>query len=317
MTVRPCAALVLALVACGPAIPALPSQGGPAWHEFTSEHFTLWTDGSPKAARELMRKMEDLRHVVIGIAFPGGGAGRVFVIAPRDADETRAFLPGDFKAIASDTDTSIHQPLIMLPLDTYDEVVAHELVHTISQTVIRDQPRWFAEGLAKYFETIEIDREHGTADVGRAPTYRGEPMVMSRLMSFREMVACKPLSCADRHFYAAAWALFTYLMNEKRVDVASYLQLVPNSDLEELHAEVLRWLLHGSHQVLHYNVRLPSYPVSERELGDADVHAARALLRLEFQEARDLARVEVEAALAIEPTNALATAVKLRLDGAR
>lgn len=307
--------LVLALAACGPAIPPLPGQGGPVWRELTSEHFTLWTDGSPQAARDLMRKMEDLRHAVIGIAFHGGGAGRVLVIALRDEDEMRAFMPGDFKAIASDPDSNIHQPLIMLPIDTYDEVVAHELTHTISQTVIRDQPRWFAEGLAKYFETIAIDREHGTVDLGRAPTYRGEPMVMSRLMSFREMVACKPLSCADRHFYAAAWALFTYLMNERRADVTSYLALVPHSDLDELHAEVMRWLLHGSHVVLHYTVRFPSYPVSERELGDADVHAARALLRLEFQEQRDRARVEVDAALAIDPTHALATFLKLRLGG--
>src|SRR6185503_20191071 len=81
--------LVAALVACGP-----------AWREFTSEHFALWTDTSESRARELMRSMEDLRHVVIGIGFRGGGAGRVLVIALRDKAESEAVLPpGDFTAI--------------------------------------------------------------------------------------------------------------------------------------------------------------------------------------------------------------------------
>jgi hypothetical protein len=302
------------LVACGPAIPPLPSQGGPAWHEFTTEHFTLWTDTSATRARELMREMEDLRHVVIGIAFHGGGEGRVLVIALRDDAEVRAFLPGDFKAIASDGTTAVYQPMIMIPADSYSEVVAHELTHTISQTVIPKQPRWFAEGLAKYFETIKIDRGRGTVDLGRAPTYRGEPMVMSRLMSLGELVACKELTCADAHFYAAAWALFTYLMNEKRAEVTSYIQLLATANLDELEADVKRWLVSGRHTVLHYNVKLPTYAVTERELGDADVRAARALLRLEFQGNLELAKLEADAALAIDPTHVVASLVRYRAD---
>lgn len=308
------ALLAFVLAACGPAIPPLPSKGGPAWREFTSEHFTLWTNTSPARARELMREMEDLRHVVIGIGFRGGGAGRVLVVALRDEDETRAFMPGDFKAIASDANSHIHQPLIMMPADTYDEVVAHELTHTISMTVIRNQPRWFAEGLAKYFETIQIDRERGTVDLGRAPTYRGEPMVMSRLMALRELVACTELACADRHFYAGAWALFTYLMNVKPAEVTSYVQLVASANLDELEAEIKRWLVSGRHTVLHYDVQLPTLPVTERELGDADVHAIRAVLRAEFQGRMDLAKSDADAALAIDPTHVLAAFMRYRVD---
>jgi hypothetical protein len=308
------AAGTLALAACGPAVPPLPRQGGPAWREYTSEHFTLWSDTTPARAHVLMRDMEDLRHAVIGIAFHGGGAGRVLVIALRDEAETKAFMPGDFKAMASDPDSNIHQPLIMIPADSYDEVVAHELTHTISQTVIRDQPRWFAEGLAKYFETIAIDRERGTVDLGRAPTWRGDPMVMSRLLPLRDLVRCTELVCADRHFYASAWALFTYLMNVKHADVASYIQTVPASNLDELEAELKRWLVNGSHTVLHYNMRLPTYPVTERDLADADVDAIRALLRLEFQGDDAAATTEANAALALDPTHVLATFLRYRID---
>lgn len=301
-------ATVLALAACGPAIPPVPSQGGPAWRELTSEHFTLWTNTSAKRARELIREMEDLRHVVIGVGFRGGGAGRVLVIALRDDDEVRAFT-GEFRAMASSADNHINQPWILMSAEAERELVAHELTHTISFTVIRDQPRWFAEGLAKYFETIKIDRERGKVDLGRAPTYRGEPIVMSRLMAFRRMVACKELSCADRHFYASAWALFTYLKNVKQADVTTYPQLVAGADLDELEAEVKRWLVSGSHTVLHYDVRLPTYAASERALGDADVYAARALLRLEVQGRRDLAQQDAAAALAVDPTHVLANVV--------
>lgn len=306
--------IVAALAACGPAIPPLPSKGGPPWREYTTEHFTLWTDTSQKRASKLMRDMEDLRHVVIGIGFHGGGNGRVVVVALRDEAEAKAFMPGEFKAMASQANSYIQQPLIMMPADTYDEVVAHELTHTISQTVIRDQPRWFAEGLAKYFETIKIDRGRGTVDLGREPMYRGEPLVISRLLALRELVKCTDLTCADRHFYASAWALFTYLMNVKPAEVTSYLQLVESANLDELEAELKRWLVNGSHMVLHYNVKLPTFAITERELTDADVHAIRGLLRAEFQERKDLAKLEADEALALDPTHVLATFLRYRVD---
>lgn len=299
--------VLVVVVACGgPAIPPLPSKGGPAWRELTSDHFTLWTDASEGRARELMRDMEDLRHVVIGIGFHGGGDGRVLVIALRDLDEARAFMPGEFRAMASEANSYIHQPMIMMAADAEREVVVHELVHTISQTVIPVQPRWFAEGLAKYFDSVVMDRERGTVDLGRAPTYRGEPMVLSRLMSLRQLVACDGLHCVDRHFYAAAWALFTYLMNVKKGDVRTYIPMIASANLDELEAEMKRWLVNGSHTVLHFNVTFPSYSVTARDLGDADVHAARALLRLEFQERPDLAKLDASAALAIDPTHVMA-----------
>ena len=56
------AVLVLAC-ACHAAIPAVPGQGGPAWHEVTSEHFVGWTDGDVDDARALIQTVEHLRQV--------------------------------------------------------------------------------------------------------------------------------------------------------------------------------------------------------------------------------------------------------------
>jgi hypothetical protein len=46
----------LGIAACGPAIPPVHGKGGPAWLELTSEHFTVWTNGDPSRARQLVRK---------------------------------------------------------------------------------------------------------------------------------------------------------------------------------------------------------------------------------------------------------------------
>src|SRR5262249_11687552 len=153
-------------------------QGGPAWTELTSEHFTLWTDAPIGRARELMREMENLRQVVIGTAFRSvAGPGRSLVIALRD-DEVHGYIAPQFGAISSPPyGNPIRQGLILLPAESKnqaDEITeAHELTHVISHAVIHHQPRWFAEGLAKYFETIQIDRSAGTVDLGRAPGEQG------------------------------------------------------------------------------------------------------------------------------------------------
>src|SRR3954465_2482221 len=100
------APLLLAASACGPAIPPVPGKGGPAWHELTSEHFTLWTDTDEATARALRVRMEALRQAVIGIAFGGGDSpGRSFVIALRDDKETGEYMYRDnFVAVASGPD---------------------------------------------------------------------------------------------------------------------------------------------------------------------------------------------------------------------
>jgi hypothetical protein len=216
-------------------------------------------------------------------------------------------------------------------------VAAHELTHTISQAVIKKQPRWFAEGLAKYFETIEIDRRRGTADLGREPTYKGQRFVINRLMPLDQVLKCDDLNCVDGHFYASAWALFTYLTNARAQDLADYeRKLIELEDparawrevfgarpASELETDMKHWLVAGSHRVLHFNVQIRQWSIAERKLSDADVHAVRAVMRLQFQELRDDAKKEVAAAIALDATNVLANVVgfvlenKIAVDTAR
>src|SRR5262245_8459466 len=76
---------------CGAAVPPVQGKGGPAWTELTSEHFTVWTDAKVAEASERVRVMEQLRQVVVAVAFPSVPAtGRTLVVLLRDDDELAA-----------------------------------------------------------------------------------------------------------------------------------------------------------------------------------------------------------------------------------
>lgn len=328
---RRLATVALFAAACGAAVPPVPGKGGPAWHELTSAHFVVWTDADEPRARAFVTEIEHLQQVVVGTAFPGTSSPvKSFVIALRDDDERSAFVPGDFSALATPPDGNLLKvPVIVLSassnLEASDRIEAHELVHVISHALIRRQPRWFAEGMAKYYETVEIGG--GTADLGREPTYRGQRMMMHHLEPIAQMFACASLSCADQAFYATAWALFTYLSNTHRVQLAQYEAVLAETGddrrawqqafgampLEQLEQDLREWLAHGSHVVLHFKVQLQDAPAQMRAITDADVYAIRAFMIYEFIGDRERVKVDLTAAQALEPQNPLAQKVAAAL----
>ena len=324
-----CLLLVL-VAACGAAVPPVPGKGGPAWLELTSDHFVVWTDAGEAHARAFVTEIEHLQQVVAGTAFPGATSPvKSFVIALRDDDEGSAYVPGDFSALASPPDGNLlKRPVIVLSsssnFESTNRVETHELVHAISHALIRRQPRWFAEGMAKFYETIDLDAAHGTVDLGRAPeSEHGAPIAMKHMIPLRQLFACTELRCTDASFYVTAWALFTYLTNTHAEQLATYehvLAATGDSDrawqeafgtvsLDELDQDIRHWLFEGKHQVLHFNVQLVQPAIQVRTLGDADVYAVRAFMTFEFVGNHDRVRRDLAAARAIDPNNALAKTV--------
>lgn len=322
--------LAVVLVGCGTRIPPVPSKGGPVWLEVQSEHFTVWTDASESRGRELVRKMEHLRQVVRGMAFPDLPAqGRSFVVAFADSYELGAYIPNDVRAYAMPTNPLL-LPVIVLAADSienYEHVVTHELTHVISAELLHHQPRWFAEGLARFFESVKLDADKAVVDVGEPLPDNVTALSRRRPRPAEEVWNCSTFECADDRFYAGSWAIIAYLANTRPAEMARYLrrfaelgderlawaEVFPDLDAHVLDGAVLQWLLHGTTTVWHYRVALQEWPVTVRKLADADVYAARGLVGLTFHSASSDTRADVDAALSIEPTNVIAYIANIAL----
>jgi hypothetical protein len=324
-------AILALLAAChGPALPSIPSKGGPAWIEVQSEHFTVWTDASRGKAMQLVREMEHLRQVVIGVGFGGTRVERAFVIALRDAEEVGVFVPEQFVAYAF-YGGALKQSGIVLPADSDEKtVVTHELVHLVAFAAIKNQPRWFAEGLANFFETINVDPDRATGDVGKP-----NPNVVAQLRAIpplpsAKVFACGAYQCMDDGFYATSWMIFAYLANSRPKELIAFTRRIeelpedqwqqawtesfPGLTTSALDHEARKWLAYGKHTVWNFTVELKQWPVTERVLSDADVLATRALLRQRFAKPNAPRAPELAQALAADPTHLLANLVKAEYD---
>jgi hypothetical protein len=335
--------VILALFpACAAGLPATASRGGTRWIELTSEHFTVWTDAEPPRAQELVRKMEHLRHVVSRIAYPTSPTqGRSLVILLRNDQELRAFdFRGEARAYSSLAAPPLWQPVMVLSLtsgEDGDRLLAHELTHVVSSSVIHEQPRWLAEGMAEFFETMQLNDERTTVMVGAPPQVFVLPSPLARPVSIAQLFAWRGLSSYAREYslYAGSWALFAFLLNEHPNELAHYLWLInrtgdpangalrdqqqrawdvafPSLPVATLDAALGQWVDDGSHMVLKFLVKRHHWPVVARWMSAADVYAVRALMLADgAQQARQ--REELAAALTAEPTNVLAWVVKVSL----
>lgn len=324
--------MVVAVVAgChGPALPALPSKGGPAWFELQSEHFTLWSDTSQSRGQTLIRELEHLRQVILGVGFNNAPqVGRSLVIALRDREETGVFVPPEFAAQAWNG-SALRQPMVIMPADLggYEpELVTHELTHVIAFNVLPSQPTWFAEGLANYFASVSLDPNVAVVEVGKPVDN-----VVRRLSHYRPtrvaaMFACSQHACKDGLFYATAWAMVAYLANTRAQDLVRYAErlrelpeaaqaqawtdVFPDLTPDVFDHELRKWLAYGQYTVRRYKVQLQDWPAAQRVLGDADVLAARAAMR-EFNAPEGAAPPpELAEALTAEPTQLIANLLRV------
>jgi len=326
------AALVL-LAACGGAVPALPSQGGPAWVEVESEHFTLWTDAGAGRGTELVEQMEYLHQIVFGVAFPSWpDAGRAFAIGLRDSNELHAYIPSMFGAVSFVAENPLRVPVIVFAADTNSRdgnVLTHELTHVISSRAIENQPVWFAEGLAKFFETTRLDPSKADVDVGEPLPDQMRAARNDVLLPGPDLFACKGMQCRDHRFYSTATLVFSYLENthtqplfalEERLargepQERAWAESFPDVPIGDLDRVVRAWEVEGQHRIWHYHVKLLQPHLVHRALAENDVLALRAFLGASPQ--------SIAAALAADPTNVIANLVAayehktISLDAAR
>jgi hypothetical protein len=115
--------------------------------------------------------------------------------------------------------------------------VIHEAVHQLSfnaglQVRYADNPAWFSEGMAMYFEAPDLEARSGWRTIGQVHP--------GRLDRFRALTRTRPaeirsLIATDDRFrdpqlaidaYAEAWALHFYLIRTRKEQYNSYLSLL-------------------------------------------------------------------------------------------
>lgn len=309
-----------------PAEPRLEPLAG--WNEVTSPHFQLWIHGAVAKGEALLRDMEDLRRMIVGVAFQAYDApGPVMVLALQDREETDLYIPRGYAALTVPRTIALRPVIIVDANARVDDrrTLTHELTHAVSFNAFAVQPIWFAEGLATYFEALTLA---GTkAEIGAPSPYIGKIISHHRMTPLHVAFECEEVACRDAGFYAASWAIFTYLLNENRPALGRYMtalaklprdgkaptwdELVPEFEIEELQAALDQWLAHGHIAVSKYNVEPRPPTLAHRALAPAEVHVARSLLwRLVGRE--DKGKDDLVSALAEDPTDVVANLLRLK-----
>ncbi|HSN24839.1 MAG TPA: DUF1570 domain-containing protein [Kofleriaceae bacterium] len=276
----------------------------------------------------LVPTMENLRQVVIGVSSFNETKGKIIVVAFDTLDELHEYIPAQFIAYAMSASSLVRQPVIVLAGESLDEdrgIVTHELAHVITYNVIHTQPPWFAEGIAGYFETVRLDEGRANLDIG-VPN-KGHLYVLHHegITPTSQLFACDRYECEDDKFYATTWALFTYLLEEHPHELMQYIDrlaatplhgkppawadVVPSLPPETLDHELAGWLAYGKNRVLKYNIKLRAWPTTERPITEADVWAAKGMLRY-LDKGDSVALPEIDKALELDPMNVLANLIE-------
>jgi len=316
-----------------PAVPALPSKGGPAWVEASSAHFTVWTD-APDRARELVQTMERLREVVFATALFSGRVEnyRTFVIALANKQEVGQYLPKEFDAYASNAG-ALFQPVIVVAADSLEDIdhrriLTHELTHVISYGPLPTQPTWFSEALATFYETADFDGNR--VELGRPLEGRVAMLQREHTLPIAQMLACKVHSCMDHRFYANVWALFTFLATEHATELIDYMHQLATTPADQQDALWARafptlasldaadhafhaWIAHGHILVRQYTVQHGTWDVTIKPLTDADGLAARGTARF-IIDPRTLP-TDITDAIVADPNEVVARLIQSRASG--
>jgi len=236
-----------------------PTAGGPPWRQLASERFILRTDLAAVEAGELLGRVERLRAAVVA-GLPGGApepSGRVEIIAFRTLEEFRPFAPEN--ALGYYVRYEGGPPRIVVPgeLGPWQRaMLAHELSHDLLAGAYKRQPRWFAEGLAVYMESVEEGAQGTRVTVGMPSKLRFERARKSSV-PVRELLVWDgtPALHPGVDYYASAWLLVHWLVHAR----------------PEAFAEIRRHLVQGGEPEVAWRTALPEYdPASEGSLERLD-----------------------------------------------
>src|SRR3954471_21245647 len=139
------------------------------WHELRTEHFTLRTDLPLEDARRTAVDLEEVRQGLLAAGWHAAqvGPGRTQVIELANDREMQDYAIKGLEGFV--TVDAFNEPIMVVngSQDPHDpRFLKDELTHVITNGFLVRNPRWVAEGIACYLETLRFDRRGGQLEVG-------------------------------------------------------------------------------------------------------------------------------------------------------
>jgi tetratricopeptide (TPR) repeat protein len=288
----------------GTSYPKTPAHGGPAWQEMTTEHFVVDTDLESAEATVIARQLENLRNAMAETVFGGQPppGPRVRVLALRQ-DEYRHF---DRSSDGYFLSSALYQPLLITSpggdWDTFDaDVRKHELAHYVSSLYVdtRLQPKWFAEGLAGYLETILYDEKTGALEIGHAHA-NYQYLHLMRQATPEELWGWGSETASDdltARLYQTSWAALHYLFDQRPAELLDYeralargedsreswKRIFPDLDDEGLATVIRKYVHKRDFKIKKTKVAPVAVTTKVRSLDESDVLGFRAALHMALQ----------------------------------
>ncbi len=314
-----------------------PEKGGRPWFEARSPHFLVRTNLEAGAAEKTALELERSRRALtlaFGRGFDPKGVVDVYVV--RNQFELDEFSPGALSGMAlrgPDGVTLVMKGEGYLVADapSVDQLQLHELAHYLSGYALLRQPRWFAEGLAQYLETLQLAGDEQSVQIGRADKNSYVYVQLHGRVDFEELWAWDLLTetrqAQMQAYYASSWVWVHFLMNQhpqrfSRFQAglaraedpkAAWARAFGDVSIASLNAELNNYQKSGRYTVLSVPLPQDKPAIKVRPLEDAEVHVVRAKLfgMLSPQNTEQIA-VELAEAGRLDPTG-LAT-VELTTD---
>ncbi|MBK7857945.1 MAG: DUF1570 domain-containing protein [Archangiaceae bacterium] len=279
----PLVAAALATVGCVHlgATPECSAHGGDRWVEVKSAHFVVHSNLEPAVAVEGAEQLEltlAALHRAMRVSVPPPGAP-IEAVLLRTTEQLQAAI--ETRHVVGQMRTDWRGPLVLIGGEarlTEDapilHTLKHELVHYVAAHHLGPQPKWVAEGLARYFETLTLDpgkrlvRSGQLHDDAQDLVRSGNLTPLDTLWRWRSQLPPE----AETAGYASSWAWVHFLFNRHRERLGAFLKGLqrreaPRAAFDAAFAGVD--LTELADEAQHY-VDVGSYRVTTVMLGEAD-----------------------------------------------
>lgn len=194
------------------------------WHEATSRHFVIFSEGRPESLREFAIKVERFDALLrerLGVPDAEENPPRLTIFMLRDQRQVARiakqgrYVAGIYMPRTSGSYALVHRDPANSKFDLgADEVLFHEYAHHFMLRYFPvAYPAWYVEGFAEFMATTDFTPD-GRAKIGMPPYYRAYGLAFVSPIAVRRMLTAQPDDfdeVGQDAFYGHSWVLTHYL----------------------------------------------------------------------------------------------------------